>query len=93
METVPQEVKSRMEELEKENFDLRKSVALMKEQIEVIRKMYSNDDYEDGKKIKKVEMEIKELKDERKKMMAIIEEMRMEKKKTEQPAKREGGRE
>lgn len=39
----------------------------MKEQIEVIRKMYSND--YDGKKIKKMEMEIKELKDERKKIM------------------------
>lgn len=47
---IPQGVQSRMEELEKENTDLRKCIDELKEQIQIIRQMYSNNDYEDGKK-------------------------------------------
>lgn len=81
--TVPQEFREKMDEMEKENSGLKKSVEELKEQIRAIRQMYSNDDFEDAKKFKKMEEEIKELRKKKEKMMEIIEELRKEKKAVE----------
>lgn len=81
---IPQEVQKRMEGLEKENDSLRKCTEELKEQVRVLRQMFSSDDYEDRKRMKKMEVEIKALKEEKERMRAEMEEMRMERNKKEQ---------
>lgn len=82
-------MQSKIEEVGKENTGLRKCVEELKEQIQALRQMYSNDDFEDGKKIKRMEREIKVLKEEKEKMRKEIDEMRTEKNKKDQITKNE----
>lgn len=82
-ERIPQEVKSRMEELERENVGLKKCIEELKEQVQVLRQMYSNEDFEDGKKIKNMEKEISILKEEKERMRKELEEMKTEKSRKE----------
>lgn len=65
-----------MEELE-ENQSLKKCIEEVKEQMRVVKEMYTNEDFEDRKRIIRMEEEIKELKEEKKIMKIEMEEMRM----------------
>lgn len=51
--------------MEAENAGLKRSVEELKAQISMIRQLYNNEDIEDGKKILKMEVEIRELKEEK----------------------------
>lgn len=68
-----------MEEMERENNSLKNCIEELKEQMKVIRDMYTKDDFEDRNKMKKMEEEIKELREEKEKMKKEIEELRSEK--------------
>lgn len=65
-----------MEELEKENNSLKKCVEELREQMKVVRERYTSDDFEDRKRMKKMEKEINDLKEEKEKMKKDVEEMR-----------------
>lgn len=75
---VPQETKEKMTELEKENKNLKKCIEELKEQMRTVKEMYTNDDCEDRRRIIKMEKEIDELKEEKRKMKIEMEEMRVE---------------
>lgn len=64
-----------MEELEKENNSLKKCVEELREQMKVVRERYTSDDFEDRKRMKKMEKEINDLKEEKEKMKKDVEEM------------------
>lgn len=83
VEKTPQKVQNKMEELERENNSLKKCIEELREQMHVVREMYTSDDYEDRKKIKKMEREMNELKEEKEKMKREMDEMRAEKGKKE----------
>lgn len=76
---IPQEVHNRMKELENENAGLRECINEFKDQIQELRNLYSNDDMEDNKKIKKMEMEIKKLKEEKESMKKEIGKINVDK--------------
>lgn len=82
-EKIPQKVKGKIKELERENIDLRKCVHELKEQIQTIKLMYSNEDYEEGEKSKRMEKEIRELREEKEKRKIEIDELKKEKNKKE----------
>lgn len=84
---IPQEMHSRMAELERENADLRKCVEDLKEQLHTFKQTYRSED-EDGKKLKKMEREISELKEEKEKMKKEMEMMKKEKSINEQKVKK-----
>lgn len=68
-----------MKELENENAGLREYINEFKDQIQELRNLYSNDDMEDNKKIKKMEMEIKKLKEEKESMKKEIGKITVDK--------------
>lgn len=54
-ERIPQEMKNKIQELEGENAGLKKCIEELKEQVQELRQIYNNEDFEDSKKIKKME--------------------------------------
>lgn len=83
----------RMEEIERENYSLKKCIEELTEEIQVMRQIYTKDDFEDRKKMEKMEKEIKELKEEKEKMRREVDELRNGKERRDQTTKTDQNKE
>lgn len=87
-----QEVQEKVQELERENSSLKKCIKELKEQMQVVREMYTNEDFEDRKKMRRMEKEISALREERERMKMEMEETRAGKNKEDLLIKKEQNR-
>lgn len=70
-----------MKELERENQSLKRCIEELKGQMKIVREMYTNDDFEDRRKMERMGKQIKELREEKEQMRKEIMELRDRKKK------------
>lgn len=70
------ELEKEAEVLKKENGNLKSMMEGLTEQIKIIRETYSNEDFDDIRKMKRMEKEISDLKEERRIMKEEMDKMR-----------------